>query len=311
MNVIEVRNLTKRYGGTTALENVSFALTDGVVYGVLGTNGSGKSTLLRLLATLERPTSGSITVLGKEVDRAPRSVRREIGFVPEGFAIGRGFTVGEHLDYFATCYGLRKRERASAVDTMLQLVDLEGWRDRDAVELSRGQRQRLALATAMVHNPTALVMDEPLAGLDALGRSEMLEVLKELRTMGKVVILSGYNLAEIGHLCDAIGLLHQGRLVASGPMGEVLAVEAPAERQVRLEVARGLELARALLLTVPEAQDLVAEGSSLTFTLAGDDAVLPSVLHRLINAGVQIRRFTLDTPEADGALARTFQELAA
>jgi ABC-2 type transport system ATP-binding protein len=311
MNAIEVRNLTKRYGGKAALEKVTFALMEGVVYGILGPNGSGKSTLLRLLATLERPTSGSIAVLGRDVAVATRGVRKEIGFVPEGFAVSRGFTVEEHLDFFATCHGLSKRERQAAVDTMLQLVDLEGWRDRDVEDLSRGQRQRLALASAMAHNPPVLIMDEPLAGLDALGRTEMLEVMKELRTMGKVVILSSHNLAEISPLCDAIGLLHRGRLVASGPISEVFSQDAQTERQVQLEVSAGLEQARTLLLTMPEVHDLDVQGSGLTFNLGGDDTLLPAVLERLLTSGVRIRRLTLDTPEAESALVRTFQELAA
>ncbi len=311
MNAVEVRNLSKRYGGTMALENVSFTLTEGVVFGILGANGCGKSTLLRLLATLERPTTGSISIMGRDVAAVPRAVRRQIGFVPEVYLPQRGLTVGEHLTYLATCYALRGRERRAAVDTMLSLVDLEPCRERGVADLSRGQRQRLALASAMVHDPAVVILDEPLAGLDALAREEMLEVLKELRAMGKVVVLSSHNLAAVAPICDAIGLLHRGQLMAVGPLGEVLGRQGSPPRQVRVEIASGLERAQTLAQRMPEVRAFTLEGNTLILTLREDEAQLPRLLAGLIEAGVQIRQFAAGPPQADGALARALQELAA
>lgn len=309
MTAIEVSGLSKRYGAAKALDEVSLALAPGAVYGLLGPNGSGKSTLLRVLATLERPTAGRVLVLGQDVVSAPRAVRRSLGFVPDGFAPYRGLSVAEHLDFFADCYGLRRRERLAAVDTMLQLVDLELWRNKPASGLSRGLRQRLALATALVHNPEILLMDEPLAGVDAAGRSEMLEVLRELRAMGKTIVLSSHGLEDVSRLCDAVVLLQKGHLLAFGTMDEVFADEAPPERLIRVEVAAGFETARTILRQVTQARELAVEGGRLTFAFAGDSHTLPSVLERLVSAGVQISEFRMDGPAIEDTLARALREL--
>jgi ABC-2 type transport system ATP-binding protein len=312
MNVLEILNLTKRYGASTAVDAVTLSLPEGSIYGVLGTNAAGKSTLLRLLATLETPTSGAFSVMGKAVRQDPRAVRRLIGFVPESFIVQRGLTVAEHLDLVAACQNLPQRERRPAVDSMLQLVDLEGQRDSEVERLSRGQRQRLALASSMLHDPRLLLLDEPLAGLDAVGRGEMLEVLKELRSMGKTVLLSTHAVADVEQLCDAVGLLHKGKLLASGSVAEVLGrtAEAPTGRRVTVAVGSGLERARRLLMATPEVQDIEVQGNLLAFTLEGEPAVI-NLLQRLFEVGVQVRRFSVDEAEMDGGLARTLQGLAA
>lgn len=240
MTAIDVAGLSKCYDGTKALDNVSVALASGAIYGFLGPNGSGKSTLLRVLATLERPTAGQVHILGREITAAPQAIRRSLGFVPDEFAAQRGLSVGEHLDFLASCYGLRRRERLAAVDTMLQLVDLRAWRDKPATAISRGLRQRLALATALVHNPEVLLLDEPLAGVDEAGRTEMLEVLRELREMGKTIVLSSHALEDVSRLCDAVGILQKGRLMAFGTMSELFGEESPED--ALSQTLRGLEV---------------------------------------------------------------------
>ncbi len=311
MNAVEVRKLGKRYGATLALEDVSFSIGEGVVFGVLGANGCGKSTLLRLLATLERPSAGSIAIWGQDVATAPRTARRLVGYVPEVYQPLRGLTVGEHLEYLAACHALRGRERRAAVEAMLSLVDLESCRDRDVLELSRGQRQRLALASALVHDPALLLLDEPFAGLDAVAREEMVEVLKELRVMGKAVVLASHNVAEVARLCDAVGLLHRGRLLAVGSLGEVLGDGQQAERRVTVEVVSGGERAEALLRVIPEVQAISREGNLLRLDVQAEDEVLPHLLERLIAGGLRIRHFAAGSAQADVELARALQELAA
>ena len=220
-----MHDVSKRYGHTTAFDHVTLSVSSGTVYGLIGTNGAGKSTLMRVLATLERPTSGKLTILDLDAERASREIRRAVGYVPDDNTAFRGITVGEHLDFLAQCYGLSYRERLANVDTMLQLVELDRLRHVSTIDLSRGFRQRLSLASALVHDPQLLIMDEPLSGLDFAGREEMLEVLSELRRMGKTIVLASHAVEDVRRLCDAVGLLHKGVLVDSGTLDRVLETE--------------------------------------------------------------------------------------
>jgi ABC-2 type transport system ATP-binding protein len=195
--------------------------------------------------------------------------------------------------------------------TMLQLVDLDGWRDSDVGSLSRGLRQRLAIATAMVHDPEIMILDEPFAGQDGQGREEMTEILRELKDMGKTIVISSHATDEVRRLCDAVGFLSKGRLVSSGPLAELVAEERPREIRVTIELATGMESAKTTLAQLRQVQELTADDVHLTFVFSGDRGELSGVIERLVGSGVRIIEFAVRNGGVEDALTRTLREVAA
>lgn len=304
MTGVEVEGLSKRFGKQIALADVSLSLSEGVIYGLAGANGSGKTVMLRIMAALERPSAGRVRVAGHDLAANPAGVRREVGFVPEAYRAIQGFTVAEQLDFASRCRGLSKAERKATVETMLELVGLRRRVDDQVAALSQGQQQRLALATAMLHDPTVLLLDQPLAGLDTAGRLEMLEVLAELRSMGKTVVLTTHGMRDMVELCDAVGVLHRGRLVASGAPGELVPkIEAEG---VIVEVKLDGEAARDLVAQIPEVLTVNIEKNRLNVKFRGDKAAL---LRQLIEAGLEIASFRPNEAPMDEALGHLVREM--
>lgn len=300
---LSVEGLTKRYRATLALDGISLSLDAGAVYGLTGPNGGGKSTLLRILATLERPSGGSIRIHGRDPIAEPRSVRRLIGYGGSAGAT-TGLTVSEELAFAAQLAGVGRVEREDSVAIMLQLVDLHDRRNRRVEELSRGDLRRLAVARALVHDPLLVLLDGPFDGLDAAARTELRAVLAELATLGKTLLISAAGIAELSGLCDAVGVLDRGRLILSGPTDELLAASDPG-RPLRLTVAAGLDAAQAILLAhslVRDPQPL--DDITLLFRFDGDPTSQAQLLADLIAAGVQVAQLAPALDEAEAELAR-------
>lgn len=211
---LAVDGLTKRYGDVVALDRVSLELPTGTLYGLSGPNGGGKSTLLRVLATLERPSAGTIRVFGRDPLAEPRAVRRLIGYA--GPPVGTPeLTVAEELESVARLAGLGRLEREESIGAMLQIVDLHDRRHRRIGELSRGDRKRLAVARALVHDPALLLLDGPFEGLDDQARAELGAVLAELSSLGKALVVAVDTVADLHGLAHEVGVLKDGRLVAA------------------------------------------------------------------------------------------------
>lgn len=220
---IETRDLTRHYGKLTAVRNLNLAIPQGSLFGLIGPNGAGKTTTLRMLAGLLDPSSGEILVNGQPVNQKGNELRRQIGYMPDFFGVYEDLVVWEYLDFFARCYNIPSQRRKQVIDELLELVDLGEKREAYVHTLSRGMRQRLCLAHAMVHDPQVLLLDEPASGLDPRARVEMRELLRELGAMGKTVVLSSHILAELAELCDSIGIIERGQLVVSGRLEDVRA----------------------------------------------------------------------------------------
>ncbi|MBV8084796.1 MAG: ABC transporter ATP-binding protein, partial [Chloroflexi bacterium] len=197
MSFLEVQHVSKRFGRTNAVLDVSFELELGSVLGLAGPNGAGKSTLLRMLATIERPTKGRIVLNGAEAIRHAGKARRQIGYVPDVYGLYEDTKVWEYLAFFARCHGIKLRVRQAAISELLKLVDLYDYRFAYCRSLSRGLQQKLLIARALLNEPTLLLLDEPLAGLDSQSRLEMLEVFRELAAMGKAVVISSHHMADL------------------------------------------------------------------------------------------------------------------
>ena len=223
MSYIEIDNLWVRYGKFDAVKGISFAIPKGEVFGFIGPNGAGKSSTMRVLATLLKPTSGAARIDGVNVAKQPFAVRRRIGYVPDVFGVYEDLTANEYLHFFAAAYRIPRGKRQRIVDDVLALTDLTHKRDDQVDALSRGMKQRLGLARVMMHEPDVLILDEPASGLDPRARIEMRELLKELKNMGKTILISSHILHELSQFSTRIGIIEQGRLIVEGSLNEIYA----------------------------------------------------------------------------------------
>ncbi|MSR19009.1 MAG: ABC transporter ATP-binding protein [Phycisphaerales bacterium] len=220
--MIETVNLTKKYGELTALDNLNLSIEAGACFGFIGPNGAGKTTTIKILATLLKPTWGEARIDGKVVGYQNHLIRPLIGYVPDFMGAYEDMLVQEYLEFFAACYGLTHKKRQQAVSEALELTELKHKAMADVNGLSRGMQQRLSVARVLLHDPKVLLMDEPSSGLDPRARIEMRELLKELRRMGKTIIISSHILHELAELCTEVGIVEQGKLVYAGQMDELL-----------------------------------------------------------------------------------------
>ncbi|KLT19505.1 ABC transporter ATP-binding protein [Neobacillus vireti] len=219
--MIEIIDLTKKYGKFTALDSLNLTIEKGTVFGFVGQNGAGKSTTFSILATLLSPTSGTAYINGHNISKEPKTVRSQIGYMPDFFGVYDQLKAVEYLDFYGASYGISQSERSKLIPQLLELVNLTQKQDSYVDVLSRGMKQRLCLARSLIHDPEVLILDEPASGLDPRARVEMREILKELKNMGKTILISSHILPELAEMCDSIGIIDQGRLVAEGSVNEI------------------------------------------------------------------------------------------
>jgi ABC-2 type transport system ATP-binding protein len=221
MLVVNVENLFVDYGKTHAVRGISLQIPKGEVYGFIGPNGAGKSSTIKVLATLLPGYRGRAFVNGIDVGRDPHAVREHIGYMPDFFGVYEDLTTREYLHFFAAAYRIPRARRNAIVNDVLELTDLTHKIDAQVDSLSRGMKQRLALARVLLHDPDLLLLDEPASGLDPRARIEVRELLKELKNMGKTILISSHILHELAQLCTRIGIIEAGQMVAQGPLDEI------------------------------------------------------------------------------------------
>jgi ABC-2 type transport system ATP-binding protein len=237
--MIETRDLTKMYGDLYALDRLTLKLEKGDVYGFIGPNGAGKTTTMRILATLLNPTWGEATVCGYSIYNGAKDIRRLMGYMPDFFGVYDDMKVIEYLEFFAAAYRIKGLERRRKCEQVLELVDLGYKRDALVTSLSRGMTQRLGLARVLLHEPQVLLLDEPASGLDPRARIEMRGLLKELRSMGKTILVSSHILPELADICNKIGIIEKGKLLFDGDVDS--AIRQVRQRTIlRIAVANGL-----------------------------------------------------------------------
>src|ERR1700752_628413 len=219
--MIELIDFGKDYGEFRAVERLNLKIDAGELFGFIGPNGAGKSTSIRFLATLLKASRGEGGVNGFCVTREPMKVRQSIGYMPDNFGVYDGMKVWEFLDFFAVAYQIPRGRRKAVIGDVLELLDLTHKRDDFVNGLSRGMKQRLCLAKTLVHDPPVLILDEPSSGLDPRARLEVKALLKELRRMGKTILISSHILTELADCCTSIGIIERGQLLMHGPMAEV------------------------------------------------------------------------------------------
>jgi ABC-2 type transport system ATP-binding protein len=219
--VVETRGLVKRYDDQLAVAGIDLVIGGGEIFGLVGPNGAGKTTTMKILATLLAPSSGEAFVTGIPVAADPIEVRRRIGYMPDFYGVYDDLRVWEYLDFFARCYGIGASRRSTMIGELLEIVGLTDKRDAYVETLSRGMRQRLCLAHTLVHDPTLLILDEPASGLDPRARVEMREILRELRAMGKTILVSSHILPELGELCTGVAIIDHGRVLRAGNIADI------------------------------------------------------------------------------------------
>jgi ABC-2 type transport system ATP-binding protein len=294
--IIETRNLTKRYGALTAVNDLSLSVEQGAIYGFVGPNGAGKTTTMRMLTTLLQPTSGEAWVAGCSVLKDIRGVRRAIGYMPDFFGVYDDMKVWEYLDFFGACYEIPEAQRVGLVNDLLELVDLAHRREAQVDTLSRGMKQRLCLARTLAHDPQVLVLDEPASGLDPRARIEIRELLVELSRMGKTIFFSTHILADVAEICTQVGIVEAGRLVAQGTLAEMQRRLMP-HRRLQITLLDRLDEAQFALSSrdgvvavrpLPAAEDA---HPLLEVDFAGDDAEVTALLRELVERGLPVLRF--------------------
>jgi len=314
--MIETRELTRVFGKKTAVDRLSIQVGAGSIFGVIGPNGAGKTTLIKMLATLLPPTSGDALVGGASIRRHAARVRRLVGYLPDVSGVYPDMTVAEYLTFFAACYGVPASDRAALTGDLLALVDLSHRRNEPIDKLTRGMRQRLGIARALVHDPQVLLLDDATAGLDPRARVELRELLKELRSMNKTIVVTSHILAELEDMCSHIAIMESGRILVAGESSAICArlrphriivvkffgnVEmainhartGPGVVDVRLAPSRSEGMRPAAARREDEAAaDALYALKEMQIVFGGDYGDATELLRHLMRAGVQVVSFS-------------------
>jgi ABC-2 type transport system ATP-binding protein len=293
--MIELIDFTKKYGDFTAVERLNLKIDKGELFGFIGPNGAGKSTSIRFLATLLKATHGEGIVNGYSVTRDPLNVRRSVGYMPDNFGVYDGMKVWEFLDFFAVTYQIPRARRKQVIGDVLDLLDLAHKRNDFVNGLSRGMKQRLCLAKTLVHDPPVLILDEPSSGLDPRARLEVKALLKELRRMGKTILISSHILSELADCCTSIGIVERGQLLMHGPIDDVYR-RIQRNRIIELKVLDRMDAALAIVRSLPETRDVQSLDHRITIELEAGDEQVAALLERLLAEGVRLRSFAEKDP---------------
>lgn len=285
--MIETKRLTKHYGNLTALVDLDLVIEAGDIFGFIGPNGAGKTTTMRILVTLLEPSRGQAFIDGLDITKKGKAVRRIVGYMPDFMGIYDDLKVFEYLEFFAAAFSIEHKKRKSIVEGVLELTDLQSKSNFTVDSLSRGMQQRLGLARVLIHDPKVLVLDEPASGLDPRARIEIRELLRELKRMGKTIMISSHILSELEEICDHIGIIEHGRLVFSGTMEEIRQ-RMGVQSKVRVRVANNQQRAIELLSALPVVQDVQSTEGHIAVTLRKDQKTDGVIARALVNGNIDI-----------------------
>lgn len=302
--MLVIENLVKNYGKFKAVDDLSLEIGKGHIYGFVGANGAGKTTTMKIVAGLLKPTSGKVVIDGIDILENPVSFKDKIGYMPDFFGVYDDLKVTEYMDFYSGVYGVEKSQRPALTDQLLELVNLTEKKEFYVDDLSRGMKQRLCLARSLIHNPELLILDEPASGLDPKARVEMKEVLKELRDLGKTILISSHILPELAELCTSIGIIEKGKMVISGTVEEILK-KTSQKKILRIKVLGEMEGAVKLLKEQPSIDSVNVHNDYLEADFNGTDEIMAEILRTAIKNEIPIISFT----ELDRNLESVFMNL--
>ena len=285
--MIETKLLTKHYGNLTAVAQLDLSIQAGDIFGFIGPNGAGKTTTMRILATLLEPSGGSAFINGLDVRKKGKQVRRLVGYMPDFMGVYDDLKVFEYLEFFAAAFGIERKKRKAIVDGVLELTDLQSKQAFTVDSLSRGMQQRLGLARVLIHDPKVLILDEPASGLDPRARIEIRELLRELKKMGKTIMISSHILSELEEICDHVGIIENGQLVFSGTLDEIRR-RLGVHNKVRLRIAENHDRAIELLCALPQIDDVKRLGEEISVIFKEGQSGDGLIARTLVQGGVDI-----------------------
>ena len=290
--MIDILHLHKEYKGLTAVNDLSLHLDAGDIFGFIGPNGAGKTTTIKMLATLLRPTSGTARIDGIDVVEYPEAVRERIGYMPAFFGIYDDMRVWEYLDFFAGAYRLPKAQRPRLIDDVLALTDLGVKKDNYVEELSTGMKQRLCLAKTLIHDPKVLLLDEPASGLDPRARIEIKELFKELKAMGKTIIISSHILPELADFCNKVGIIERGQMLIEGDVQDIMAqVVGGKTLEIKLLDGQEQDQAAELLQASPHVRSVRPVNAHLHIDFTGGEQDQADLNKLLVDHGLRVLTF--------------------
>jgi len=296
---IQLDRISRDFGRQRAVDGVSFSVQPGEVFGYIGPNGAGKTTSMRILATLELPSEGEAWVDGFSVVDDPDRVRVRLGWMPDDFETYPNVNCFEYIDFFARAYGLRGNERKQALQRVMGFTQLDQLARKEVMSLSKGMKQRLGLARALIHDPSVLILDEPAAGLDPRARIELREMIAALADQGKSLLISSHILTELAEMCDRVGIIEKGKMLAVGSVDEILngyrqTVNQEGANHVKIELQVVTDRQQALLWL--EQREGVSQvgltGELITFLAPSEVEFQAELLTQLVQAGIQVCRFS-------------------
>ncbi len=291
--IIKIEHISKTYRNVNALSDFSLEIPRGTIYGLIGPNGAGKTTLLRILAALLTPSSGEVWFNGEEASKAPSVIQRQVGYMPDFFGVYPDLTSTEYLEFYAGIHNIPRQKQSSLVNDLLELVELTSKRDALVESLSRGMKQRLCLARALVHDPNVLLLDEPASGLDPRARVELRELVRALQGMGKTIIISSHILLELAEMCTDVAIMQGGRLIVSGDVNTV-SHRLGGARQLEIRILEPEHIAETIerLKGFADMNNVTnSEGNLIQADFDGDDQALQRVLADLIKHDIPVVSF--------------------
>lgn len=302
--MFRIQGLYKKFGNYHALDGLDMELKDGALFGFVGPNGAGKTTTIKIMTGLLKPDQGSVEQDGQDMLADPKSLQKQIGYVPDHFGMYDNLKVSEYMEFFAACYHLEGFAARKRARSLLEQVGLGDRMDTYVDGLSRGMQQRLCLARALIHDPKLLIMDEPTAGLDPRTHMEFRQMVWELHEQGKTILLSSHNLSELSELCTDIGIIDAGRMILSGSMDEILE-RLYTSRQIIISVPGQMEKAIAFLKENPLIRTMTISEKDIMIGFTGDEQMESELLRQMIEAGIPVRGFMREP----GSLESIFMQI--
>lgn len=289
--MLSIKNLEKSYGSFKALNGVNLEIEKGDIFGFIGPNGAGKSTTMKIVAGLLSADSGEVYVDNVDALKNNRKLKEKIGYMPDFFGVYDNITAIEYLEFYASIYGIVGEKARTLGMDLLDLVNLKDKHDSYVDGLSRGMKQRLCLARCLVHNPELLILDEPASGMDPKSRYEMKSILKNLKSMGKTIIVSSHILSELGEICNKIGIIKNGNLVCQGTVEEVTLM-ASGSAPVTIQVLDSIEKAVEIMRELPLVKTIAVDENKIVVNIVGGDKEASGLLKILVNRDIPVTSFT-------------------
>lgn len=302
--MLKIKDLNKSYGKFKALDNLNLEIEKGELFGFVGPNGAGKTTTMRIVSGLLSADSGEVQVDGMDALKNPQKIKEKIGYMPDFFGVYDNLKALEYMEFYASIYGITGREAMKLCYELMELVNLADKADSYVDGLSRGMKQRLCLARSLVHNPELLILDEPASGLDPRARFEMKEILRNLSSMGKTIIISSHILPELAEMCSSIGIIEHGSMVVKGQVGEIMRKMTTSNPLV-MEVVEGQEQAVRILKENPLVENISIRENSISMGFKGEQKEEAELLASLIRGNVLVASFVRE----EGNLEALFMQL--